>query len=105
MNIGSFDTMLFIEQSTGTRNTIGESIKTWNTVMQLWGKCEQKSSGESNEANQKVGSEIIAYTTHRYDGVTQAMRGYMNGVYWDILKVDYSDRAKMVLELKKKDNQ
>jgi head-tail adaptor len=104
MNIGNFDTMITIEQSTITKNSIGEAIKTWSTFVQLWGNVTIKSAGESIESKQKVGSTVLTFSTHNYAGITQEMRVYMLSEYWDIISVDYSDRAKMVLELKKKDN-
>lgn len=105
MNIGKLDTLVLIEKPGTARNRIGEIIQTWTIYCQLWVATEQKSGGESEESRQRVGATEVKLTAHYYAGITQGMRAYFRESYWDILSVDYSDRAKMVIECKMKDNQ
>src|SRR3989304_3443208 len=100
MSLGIFDTRLNIEQSTISKNAIGEQVKSWSTFTTLWGKANYKSGGEGAESEQKVGSAVIEFITHNYAGITQEMRGFLGGEYWDILRVDYTDRQKMMIEIR-----
>lgn len=105
MNIGKMDTSLVIQTGSATENDFGEPTPAWTTFATVWVHTESKGGGEGPESKQEVGSTIIMATTHRIEGVTQKMRGYMNSLYWDIISIDYSNRAKMKMELKMKDNQ
>jgi len=105
MNIGKLDTKVIIEKSNEEKNGLGELILSWSTNCILWVSVAQKSSSENEESQQKIGFEVVKLTAHYYAGITQEMRIYMKKQYWDILNVDYSDRHKMTIECKKKDNQ
>ena len=103
MNIGALDRLIIIEYPVTTRNSVGDSLVTWTTLASVYSTRTYPRSQENRSEGQQQGRitstipvEFIVW--YRSD-VDETMRVNDDGVYYNIMRVNYVGQRNEMLKL------
>lgn len=88
MNIGDFDRRITIQTFTVAKNTEGEDIRTWSTLITLWAKKIDTSGNEMFEADQLTAIGKIDWIIRYRTDITERMRISFDSEYYDVLNIE-----------------
>lgn len=79
LQAGKLDRYLTVQQFTSSRDaTYGSEVKTWTTLAQIWGRCEDVSGRELFAARQRGGDTMVKVIIRHRNDLTRLMRIVMD---------------------------
>ena len=102
--IGKLDKRIEIQNYTVAKNSSGEDVRSWSTLVTVWAGITYKGGGETYEADQKVATDRVIFRI-RYTTVAADYRILYDSTYYDILDIDGDNRLRYLdITAKKRDN-
>lgn len=100
MRAGKLQRKVLIEQAVETQDSRGEPIAAWSTFSPWWAEPIFNGGGESQAADQQQhGTAQLGWKGRYLPGVVAKMRLNDNGVFYDIIDVDDTQRRDGKLQL------
>lgn len=98
-HVGRLDRRIVIQESTETKDVYGQPVKTWATLATVWAQVDDKSGGETYQAEQLTAYRKTVFVIRFRSGIEERMRILYNNRYYDILSKQAPDRNRfLVLE-------
>jgi SPP1 family predicted phage head-tail adaptor len=90
-----------------TKSASGSEVKTYQLLSQpiAWAEVKWRTGKEKDEGKQRVATTGVEFKIRFRSDLTQVMVIEMEGIYYDILKINPLDRRQwLMIEAEQKDN-
>jgi SPP1 family predicted phage head-tail adaptor len=105
MQSGKLDRRISFQSSTLVKNSIGEWIPTWTTVLNRWAAVEFTDTREKYEASELTAPGEVTFRTRYNATINEKMRIVYDGKSYDILHIaEINRREGLKIIALKKDN-
>jgi len=98
INIGSFDTLVVVEESTDSRGSRGEAVKDWSELTRFMANVVQ-SIDESEGQQSTIDKASVTVTTHHLQSsINTRHRLLIDGLYYNIKRVNPIKRVFITID-------
>lgn len=97
INIGDFNSFVYVQASTTSKSSRGETINTWTNVYTFWADVDFSVS--ENEGIQGTNdTQRVTVTTHYLPDLTTRHRLVIDGTNYDIKTINREGSVYMIIE-------
>jgi SPP1 family predicted phage head-tail adaptor len=89
-----FDRRIVIQEKTNTSDTYNQPVPTWATFATVWASVDDRSGGESFQADQLTAYRNTVFTIRYLSGLNETMRIKYNLQYYNIRMIKSPDRKR-----------
>lgn len=87
MNIGRLDRKIVIENFTTAKNSLNETVSTWNTFHTCFAAVQMAGGSETVEADKITAVNKVKFKIRYFAGINEKMRVLYDSNYYDILEI------------------
>ena len=88
VGIGQLDRRIEISNYTTNKNSFGEDVKTFSTLITCWAKVEPQYGTEGNEQQKELARKTVKFTVRYYSSINESCKIVYNSQTYDITAID-----------------